>query len=610
VHRTDAENPVLAAVIATLDALAEALRAAPHLLDPSQASSSSLRNLEHYVALRRQDLRVLQEHLAALGLSSLGGAEPNVLAAVEATRRAAHALAGRQASAPDAPLTDPDRPPTDHLQGAPAVGEGRALLARRADDLFGPPPTGRRTRIMVTMPTEAATDRALVERLVDAGMDVARINTAHDDPETWRAIAARIREAQDPHRPVAIFCDLAGPKLRTGPIQPGPQVRRLRPTRDVRGVVRTPVRVRLVPPGTPPVGGDLPIDRPLVDVTIGARLRIIDARGARREGEVVASSGDAAEILLDQTCYLETGTALSLGHRIVARVAELPSVVLAWELGAGDVVELTADLEPADVGPDERGVVRIGCTLPEVLVALRPGHRVRFDDGRVAGVVSEADGEVARIHITAPVGRRVRLRSGKGINVPDTDLAIPALTSADVAAVDVAVEIADIVALSFVGGPSDVEDLHRLLETHGAAGRRLGVVAKIETARGFRSLPDIVARLLTRDRTGVMIARGDLAVEVGYERLAEVQEEVLWLAEAAHLPAIWATQVLDELARTGSPSRAEITDAAWADRAECVMLNKGPYVAEAVTTLSDILGRMDGHLVKKQALLRRLHAWG
>ena len=90
-----------------------------------------------------------------------------------------------------------------------------------------------------------------------------------------------------------------------------------------------------------------------------------------------------------------------------------------------------------------------------------------------------------------------------------------------------------------------------------------------------------------------MIARGDLAVEVGFERLAEVQEEILWLCEASHVPAIWATQVLDTLARTGVPSRAEVTDAAASVAAECVMLNKGPFVDEAVRALADIL-RQDG----------------
>jgi len=103
-----------------------------------------------------------------------------------------------------------------------------------------------------------------------------------------------------------------------------------------------------------------------------------------------------------------------------------------------------------------------------------------------------------------------------------------------------------------------------------------------------------------------MIARGDLAVECGYERLAEVQEEILWIAEAAHCPVIWATQVLETLAKEGIPSRAEITDAAMSNRAECVMLNKGPHIVKAVQTLDDILQRMDAHQSKKQSMLREL----
>jgi len=98
-------------------------------------------------------------------------------------------------------------------------------------------------------------------------------------------------------------------------------------------------------------------------------------------------------------------------------------------------------------------------------------------------------------------------------------------------------------------------------------------------------------------------------VECGFERLAELQEEMLWLCDAAHVPVIWATQVLDQMARTGQPSRAEISDAAMAGRAECVMLNKGPHVVEAVASLDDILGRMASHQRKKVALLRRLRSW-
>lgn len=106
---------------------------------------------------------------------------------------------------------------------------------------------------------------------------------------------------------------------------------------------------------------------------------------------------------------------------------------------------------------------------------------------------------------------------------------------------------------------------------------------------------------------GVMIARGDLAVEMGFERMAEVQEEILWLCEAAHLPVIWATQVLETLVKEGMPSRAEISDAAMGQGAECVMLNKGAHVVEAVQALDDILRRMRAHQSKKRAMLRELH---
>lgn len=105
----------------------------------------------------------------------------------------------------------------------------------------------------------------------------------------------------------------------------------------------------------------------------------------------------------------------------------------------------------------------------------------------------------------------------------------------------------------------------------------------------------------------VMIARGDLGVEVGFERMSEVQEEILWLCEAAHVPVIWATQVLESLAKGGLPSRAEVTDAAMGIRAECVMLNKGPYINQTLKFLCGILTRMQTHQEKRMATLRKLH---
>jgi pyruvate kinase len=138
-------------------------------------------------------------------------------------------------------------------------------------------------------------------------------------------------------------------------------------------------------------------------------------------------------------------------------------------------------------------------------------------------------------------------------------------------------------------------------------GEHLGIILKIETRHAFEQLPEILLTAMRSPAIGVMIARGDLAIETGFERMAEVQEEILWMCEAAHIPVIWATQVLERLSKEGVYSRAEITDAAMSERAECVMLNKGLFVIEAVCTLNDILSRMQAHQDKKRPMLRHLH---
>ena len=131
------------------------------------------------------------------------------------------------------------------------------------------------------------------------------------------------------------------------------------------------------------------------------------------------------------------------------------------------------------------------------------------------------------------------------------------------------------------------------------ADEKPGILLKIETREGFDQLPALLLAAMRSRAVGVMIARGDLAVECGYQRLAEVQEEIVWICEAAHTPVISATRVLESLAKNGIPSRSEITDAAMGERAECVMLNKGPYIVTAVRILDDILRRMQAHHAKE-----------
>jgi pyruvate kinase len=211
------------------------------------------------------------------------------------------------------------------------------------------------------------------------------------------------------------------------------------------------------------------------------------------------------------------------------------------------------------------------------------------------------------VRIQTASARGSKLRAEKGINLPEADLPVAAVTDDDLPLLRVAAAQADMVALSFLRHERDVDTIHGYLRRVG--GEELGLILKIETGAAFTRLPEILLHAMRSPRVGVMIARGDLAVEAGYERLAELQEEILWVCEAAHLPVIWATEVLDHLARTGQPSRAEVTDAAMAQRAECVMLNKGPHIDEAIVVLDDILRRMSGHQRKKTALLRPLHSW-
>jgi pyruvate kinase len=211
-----------------------------------------------------------------------------------------------------------------------------------------------------------------------------------------------------------------------------------------------------------------------------------------------------------------------------------------------------------------------------------------------------------RIDHAKPTG--TKLRPHKGINLPGTRLGLAAFQDDDRAALDFAADHADAVALSFVQDPADVVQVHEALLARGRPD--VGIVLKIETRAGFEHLPRLLLAAMRHADYGVMIARGDLAVEMGFERLAEVQEEILWIAEAAHAPTVWATQVLETLAKRGAPSRAEVTDAAMSGRAEAVMLNKGEFIVDAIQSLDDILTRMDAHQDKKRTLLRPLGVSG
>jgi pyruvate kinase len=452
---------------------------------------ASAENLAAYLALRRRDLRPIQSALAPLGVSSLGRSEAHVIATLDAVIATLAAIARSRVTAL------PARPSRLHFTS------GTQTLTRRTDDLLGMA-QARCVRIMVTLPSSAASDRAWVRRVVESGADCVRINCAHDRPEDWLKMIRNVRAAaRAAGRQCRVAMDLCGPRARIGAVLPDDEELRVR-------------------------------------------------RGDR--------------ILLTR-------------HH-----------------------------------PEKRAgfSLQAQCLIREVFDVVKPGACVLINEGRIRTIVEKStkDGLVLRVSQAREKGEQ--FRAEMALNFPDTDLNISPLTAPDLEDLDFIVQHADIIGYSFVQTPEDISLLLGELDVRRARFKRkdkLGLIAKIETAKAVRNLPEMIVRAAARGPFGVMIARGDLASEVGFLRIAELQEEILWICEAAHVPVIWATQVLESLAKKGLPTRAELTDAAMSERAECVMLNKGPFIMEAVRVLDQMLRQTGAHQSKKTAKLRALRSW-
>jgi len=443
----------------------------------------SVVNLARYLAFRKADIRPLQAELSALGLSSLGRCEAQVLGSVDSLIASLTRIAG--------------------LSGHPypslaEFSSGKALLAERQASIFGKDPGGPSTRIMVTLPTEAGSDPQLIKSYIAAGADCVRINCAHDTPEIWgEMVAITHAAAKELKRDVRVAMDIAGPKLRI------------------------------------------------------------------------------AEVSTDEKIRLRVGDQFAL----------------------------------TDTLSKNSKIIEATLSHPELLAHVEDGTEVFINDGKIGAKLTEKDGNRFVFTIFRAREKGERLKPEKGVNFPGMDIPVSALTDEDIANLDFVTEHADIIGYSFVQTTEDVRRLVDEVTKRCKTGPLPALMLKIETPLAVRNLPRLIVQAGALMPVTVMIARGDLAVEIGLDRLSEMQEEILWLCEAAHVPVVWATQVLESMVSEGSASRAEVTDAAMSQRAECVMLNKGPHLTEAVAFLDGILRRMDRHQLKKSAQLGPLMSW-
>lgn len=569
----------------------------------------SAENLLHYLALRSEDIRPLQDRLARLGLSSLGRVESHVLATINAVLCNLYLLSGQHP------------PQSRSMEVYKAYDAGADRLEFNTASLLGDYPGKRRVHIVVTMSGQAAQDHSLVLQLVNAGMNCMRINCAHDDQLAWSRMIENLRRAErTTGRSCRILMDLGGPKLRLGSMKSEPGVIKIKPERTSKGFVSRPARIWLSPVGTT-ASTEFAADANIVmaadwmsAVRAGDRIRFRDARGSSRCWRIKEVGADGCWAEAKKTTYLANGIVLHLHHAkdVPGQETEIGCLPLEDSVCLvhnGDVLIVSASDKPGTPAIfDKKGKQlspgSVSLAIPEVYRDARQGEPIYFDDGRIGGIIEKSEPGQLRVRITHTRKPVETLEGHRGVNLPETDLLLPALSDKDMKDMAFAARNADMIGLSFANSVDDVRNLYRQL--HILGGKSVGVVLKIETRRGFSRLPSMLLEAMKFPACGVMIARGDLAVEVGFERMCEVQEEILWVCEAAHVPVIWATQVLEELTKNGHVTRAEITDAAMSQAAEAVMLNKGSHIVQAVEMLDDILQRMQGHHVKKRSMLRKL----
>ncbi|CAH2064734.1 unnamed protein product [Thlaspi arvense] len=555
-------------------------------------------NLIHYMALRSLDIEQLNSYLASLGLSSLDNNNLAVLSSLDAT-------INLLMNSPYSQRNDSNNAyPKKHKEGKSTKKNDKGRVFSYKELLLGKLGEGRSTHIMVTVGKEATESETFINDILKAGASVIRINCAHGDPSIWGEIIKRVRRAsQMLEMPCRVLMDLAGPKLRTGTLKPGPCVMKVSPKKDAYGNVVSPAVVWLSLTGTEPpahLSPDATVyvqdQEFLAGLQIGDSVRLCDARGKKKtlriskEFDVFSSTGFVAECF--DTAYIESGTKLCVkgkkGRRLVGVVVDVPPKESFVRLKVGDLLVITREGsfdEPCVTVP---GAHRLTCPSGYLFDSVKPGETIGFDDGKTWGVIKGSSPSEVIVSITHAGPKGTKLGSEKSINIPQSDIRFKGLTSKDIKDLEFVASHADIVGISFIRDVHDISVLRQELKKRKL--HELGIVLKIETESGFENLSLILLEAMKcSNPLGVMIARGDLAVECGWERLASIQEEIVAICKVARVPVVLATQVLESLVKSGVPSRAEITDAANGKRVSCVMLNKGKHIVEAVSMLDTIL---------------------
>jgi pyruvate kinase len=461
----------------------------------------------------------------------------------------------------------------------------------------------------------------LIHSLAGRGVNVFRINTAHDTPEIWKAMAdviAKINKTRDENNRLKIFVDLAGPKIRTGkirrldlPIEVGSNKREKKVYIFTGDAVST--RAEALDPFTQlKEPAHICVDRYFFKkIKKGSTVKVVDVNGKKACITITELDKRHAEGVIDKKVYLDASSKLSLkGNK--GAILNIDSQVEPIRLFKEDLLVITErDELGRSAKVDENGELikpaRISCSFKGIAVDINVGESVFIDDGKIGLEVVEKGAQSIKCRVKNAKASGTLLKEEKGINFPQTNVKTAALTDADRKNILAVIDFADHLSVSFCQNAKDISDLQDLLIHKNRSD--IGIIAKIETQQAVMNMPEILEQLLTWEKSGVMIARGDLAIEVGFKNMAQIQETLLDICDAAHMPVIWATQVLESQMKNNLPSRAEVTDAAMAGRAECVMLNKGAFATDTIDVLIHILDDMHSIFKKNRQLLKKETLW-
>jgi pyruvate kinase len=577
--------------------------------------AQSLLNLNQYMLLRKKDQTQLQEKLFMLSLSSLGRSFAHVAASIDTLYDQLSSSLGREQ------ISEALMAEFHHL----SIADALAIASRNSKALFGGKASSKLskqiTAVMVTLPSNAAeNDGILIHQLSDAGINVFRINTAHDDIQVWKAMAdviGLINTQRESSNKIKIFVDLAGPKIRTGKIQDVEIPIEIGSNKQEKEVVLycTDVSTRSEYSDSTTlkhIPAQMAVEKKFFKKFRTNRpITIVDVNHKKAVIKLTEINETFARGFIDKKVFVTKKTKLSCGES-EGKLLNLMTQKDPIRLFLDDHLIITENdtIGRSALCDDDGNVIlpaMIGCTLKGVLKFLKEGEKVFIDDGKIGLVILENSVDFITCKVVISKSNGTLLKEEKGINFPDTYIQEPALTQTDRMHALEVLEFADSLSLSFCQNAQDIRDLQDLLQANGRSD--IGIIAKIETQQAIVNMYEILEQLLQSEKSGVMIARGDLAIEVGFENMAYIQEALLDICDAAHLPVIWATQVLESKMKNNLPSRAEVTDAAMAGRAECVMLNKGAFAIDTINVLRQILDDMHSISKKNRQLLKKETIW-